>query len=104
MTPIEPVADTNVVSYIFREGVLGEAYLSLIGEQCAGVTLLSIAELRSGVVSNNWGHRRIEQLDSVLSRFVRLEATMEITNVCGGILGRCKQIGLAMNWPDGRLP
>jgi predicted nucleic acid-binding protein len=100
MTPVELVADTNVVSYIFREGALGEAYLNLIDDRPAGITLLSIAESRSGVVSDNWGHRKIAKLDSVLSRFVRLESTMEIANICGGILGRCKQIGRAVTWPD----
>jgi tRNA(fMet)-specific endonuclease VapC len=100
MTQSGLVVDTNVVSYIFREDVLGEAYLSLIGERDPGITFLSIAELRSGVVSGNWGDRRIARLDAALSRFTLLGSTMEIANVCGGILGTCKRIGLAMTWPD----
>ena len=100
MTQVELVADTNVVSYIFGEGAPGEAYLNLIGERRTGVTLLAIAESRSGVVSDNWGHRRIAKLDAVLSRFILVESTMEIANTRGRILGRCKQIGFAVTWPD----
>jgi tRNA(fMet)-specific endonuclease VapC len=100
MRQVELVADTNVVSYIFKEGALGEAYLNLIGERRAAVTLLSIAEFRAGVVRAYWGQGRIDKLDRFLNRFSLVQSTTEIANVCGGILGRCKQIGLAMNWPD----
>jgi predicted nucleic acid-binding protein len=100
MNHVRFVADTNVVSYIFKRNELGVIYRQLIGDSCTGITLLSIAELRSGVVSDNWGNRRIASLDDFLGRFIRLDATDEIANICGGILGRCKQIGLAMKWPD----
>ena len=94
------VADTNVVSYMFKRNSLGATYSALIGEHRTGITLLSLAELHSGVVSDNWGNRRIASLDHFLSQFIQLGATEEIACLCGNILGRCKQIGLAMKWPD----
>jgi predicted nucleic acid-binding protein len=100
MNRSELVADTNVVSYIYREGALGRAYLDLIGDRQTGVTLLAIAELRAGATSNDWGNRKLAKLDSFLSRFALMEATMPIANLCGGILGVCKGVGLAMTWPD----
>jgi|GEM_PF-1921179 len=100
MAPIELVADTNVVSYLFKENALGEVYFDLIGRRRTGVTPLSIAELRSGVESDNRGHQRIGMLDEFAGRFVLLPATAEVANLCGTILGRCKRVGRAMKWPD----
>jgi predicted nucleic acid-binding protein len=100
MSQVELVADTNIVSYIFKKNALGSVYRPLLGQRRTGVTLLTIAELRSGVESDDWGPRRRASPHAFLGRFVRLEATTEIANVCGGTLGRCKQIGIAMKWPD----
>lgn len=37
MTPVALVADTNVVSYVFRESPLGVAYMELMGDRVVGV-------------------------------------------------------------------
>ncbi len=49
MSPVELVADTNVVSYIYNETQLGLAYEELIGPRRVGITGHTIAELRAGV-------------------------------------------------------
>ena len=100
MTHVELVADSDVVSYMYKRVPLGDAYSDLIGVRRTGITLLSVAESRVGVVYANWGNRRIASLHAFLSRFFVLEANTEIADVCGGLLGRCKQIGLAISWPD----
>jgi predicted nucleic acid-binding protein len=100
MSQVELVADTHVTSYLFRRDALGQAYRALTDERPTGVTLLTIAEARSGTVSNDWGYPRIASLDRFLSRFFVLEATAEIANLCGTIIGCCKQVGRAMSWPD----
>jgi predicted nucleic acid-binding protein len=100
MQKVELVVDGDVVSYIFRRRALGNAYSQLIGLRRTGITLLAVGESRQGVVYDNWGDRRIAALHAFLSRFFILEANTEIANVCGGLLGRCMQIGLAISWPD----
>lgn len=100
MRKVELVADGDVVSYMFRRCPLGNAYSELIGSHGAGITLLAVAESRQGVVYDNWGTRRLAALDAFLSRFFVLEASAEIANLCGGLLGRCMQIGVAISWPD----
>jgi predicted nucleic acid-binding protein len=97
MRKIELVADGTVVSYMFRRRALGNAYTQLIGDCPTGITLLAVSESRQGVVYGNWGDPKIAALDAFLSRFFILA---EIANICGGILGRCKQVGRAMSWPD----
>jgi predicted nucleic acid-binding protein len=100
MTHVELVADSVVVSYIYRRNTLGHAYSDLIGTRRTGITQLSVAESRLGVVHANWGEPRVAHLDAFLSRFFLLDPSPEIANVCGGLLGRCKQIGRAVSWPD----
>jgi len=48
MKPVELIADTNVVSYMFRRSALGLAYKELIGAQSVGITGHTVAELRAG--------------------------------------------------------
>ena len=100
MTRVELVADSDVISYLYRNGPLGKAYSDLVGLRRTGITLLAVAEARVGVTHANWGDRKIASLHEFLGRFFVLEANAEIANVCGGLLGRCKQVGLAISWPD----
>jgi predicted nucleic acid-binding protein len=100
MQSVELVADADVVSFMFKRGSLGDAYSRLIGESRTGITWLTLAESRLGIVYDNWGPRRVAMLDAYLSRFFVLGGNSEIANICGGLLGRCKQIGRAVSWPD----
>jgi tRNA(fMet)-specific endonuclease VapC len=100
MKRVELILDTDVASFMFRECERGAAYSELIGESRAGITLLSIAELRAGVVLKNWGPQKIASLDAFLSRFLLIEASSEIANISGGIRACCEQVGRAVSWPD----
>jgi predicted nucleic acid-binding protein len=100
MQNVELVADGDVVSYIFRRKALGNAYSQLIGLRRTGITLLAVGESRQGVVYDNWCDQKMAALDAFLGRFFLLDANAEIANVCGGLLGRCMQIGRAISWPD----
>jgi predicted nucleic acid-binding protein len=100
MRKIELVADGDVVSCMFKCTALGEAYSQLIASRRTGITYLAVSESRQGVVYDNWGMRKLEELDAFLGDFVLLESNAEIANVCGALLGRCKQIGRALSWPD----
>lgn len=100
MRTVELVADGDVISYMFKRTALGKAYAELIGSRRTGVTLLAVAESRQGVVYRNWGMDRLAALNAFLGDFILLESNAQIANVCGGLLGRCKQVGRALSWPD----
>ena len=93
MQKVELVADGDVISFMFKRLPLGDAYSRLIGETPTGITWLALAESRLGVVYDNWGARRVAALDAYLGRFFVVGANAAIANICGGLLGRCKQIG-----------
>jgi predicted nucleic acid-binding protein len=100
MKLVELVVDTNVASFIHADSERGAGYSKLIAGSCAGITMLSIAEFRAGVVRKNWGPRKIASLDASLNRYVLIEANSEIANVSGGILACSAQVGRALSWPD----
>jgi hypothetical protein len=81
MRKVELVADADVVSYMFKRTRLGDAYSQLIGLRRTGITLLAVAESRQGVVYDNWGVRRIAELDAFLGRFLLLESNTEIFDI-----------------------
>jgi predicted nucleic acid-binding protein len=100
MSRIELVVDTDVVSFIHNGFEPGAAYLKLVAGSCAGITMLSIAELRAGVIKKNWGPRRIASLHEFLTNFLLIEASAEIANVSGAIQACCAQVGRTLSWPD----
>jgi len=70
MIDAELIADTNVVSYLFRNGQLGFDYRYLISGQAVGITELSVEELHYGAALNGWGERRRQHLVSFLAGFI----------------------------------
>src|SRR5690242_8004238 len=99
MSRVELVVDTDVASFIHNRSERGAAYAKLIAGSCAGITALSIAEFRAGVVKKNWGLRKIESLHEFLTNFLLIEASSEIANVAGGVSACSAQVGRALSWP-----
>jgi predicted nucleic acid-binding protein len=75
--------DTNVVSYIFKQTVLGTAYARLIDGRSTAITLLSIAELSAGVSRGHWGYEKVRRLDTLMSRFISVPGTTEVATFAG---------------------
>src|SRR5262245_40493229 len=100
MNGVELVVDTDVASFIYERTERGRAYDKLIDAGCAGITMLAISEFRAGVVKDNWGPRRIAELDAFLGRYRLIGANSEIANVSGAVRACCAGVGRALSWPD----
>jgi predicted nucleic acid-binding protein len=100
MTAVQLIADTNVLSYLFHESLLGVQYEELIGSQSVGVTGHSIAELRAGAVMAQWGERRLMEQWRFLDQFTHVADTKEMAEVCGALRGVRSRIGQPIDWPD----
>jgi predicted nucleic acid-binding protein len=100
MIAVELVADTNVLSYLFRQSSLGVSYRCLIGERPVGVTGLTLAEIHFGAAIGGWGRRKIEELKSFLNRFTHVPDTEEIAEICGHVRAQHERVGRAISWPD----
>ncbi len=100
MSPVQLVADTNVVSYLFHESSLGLAYRELVGSRRVGITGHSIAELRAGAVIARWGERRLKEQLRFLEQLTHVPDTKEMAEVCGALRGERSRIGQPIDWPD----
>lgn len=100
MSPVELVADTNVVSYIYNETPLGFAYEELIGSRSVGITGHTIAELRAGVFMAQWGERRQARHLRFLDRFNHVADTREMAELCGALRSVRSRIGEPIEWAD----
>ncbi len=64
------VADTDVVSYLFKRHPLATRYLELLTGHSVAVSFMTVAEIEYGVESDGWGEaRRAAMRQYVESRF-----------------------------------
>ena len=77
------VADTDVVSYLFKRHPLAQAYLGLLVGHAVMVSFMTIAEIDYGMESDGWSENRRESMRRYLDgRF------------SNGLPGRCRRQGL----------
>ena len=63
------VADTNVVSYIFKEDSRGALYEPHLAGKDVVISFVTLAELHRWAISSNWGKTRKRKLEEYLNRF-----------------------------------
>jgi predicted nucleic acid-binding protein len=96
----ELIADTNVVSYLFRSSQLGFDYRYLISGQAVGITELSVEELHYGAALNGWGERRRQHLVSFLAGFILVPIHVGIAEVCGHLRAGRRRVGRPIELAD----
>jgi tRNA(fMet)-specific endonuclease VapC len=100
MTSAELIADTNIVSYLFRNSVLGTNYRCLIGDCPIGITSLSLEELYYGAALNRWGDAKRQRLDSFLKDFVIVQWQPEVAEICGSLRAERRRVGRPIELAD----
>jgi tRNA(fMet)-specific endonuclease VapC len=98
--PFDLIADTNVLSYMFRRSYLGQEYLDLVGNSSIGITGPCIAEIYRGAALGNWGYRKRAEMAEFLGRFGYVPEMPVIAELCGNLHARREIIGRRMEWPD----
>src|SRR5262245_19449718 len=63
------VADTDVVSLVFRSDTRGDLYRPHLDGHQVTLSFMTVAELRRWAVERGWGERRRLQLEEELGRF-----------------------------------
>jgi tRNA(fMet)-specific endonuclease VapC len=100
MTNVKLLADTNVISYMFRGSPLGDGYTTLIGGLPTGITLLSLAELHYGIALNQWGDAKLRSLNVFLTKFSLLPGSIEISELCGHLRAQRERVGRRIELAD----
>lgn len=96
----ELLADTNVVSYLYRNGPHGAGYDALIAGRELRIALLSLEELHYGVARQRWSTERIHQFDVFLRRFSVLPTPTAIAEISGGLRAERARVGRPISLPD----
>ena len=95
------VVDTNVVSYIYRGLPIARPYLERIVGHRPTISFQTYEELRHGVLRNNWGQRRIEELFQYVDReYDVVHSNSELVATCADLRLHCERQGRRLETAD----
>ena len=90
------IADTNIISYVFKREPLGTRYNQLLTGREIRLSFVTVAELNSWAEDNNWGARRRLELRTFLSRFPMIPCTTGIPELFAKIMAARNRAGRPM--------
>ena len=95
------VVDTNVVSYIYRREPIARPYLDRMVEHRAFISFQTYEELLYGVLINNWGQRRIEELFQYLDEtYDIIDSTLGLIKICAELRADYRRRGRQLDAAD----
>ncbi|MFL6215125.1 MAG: type II toxin-antitoxin system VapC family toxin [Blastocatellia bacterium] len=87
------VADTNVVSYIFKEDSRGRLYEPHLGGKDVVISFVTLAELDRWAISSSWGETRKRKLEAYLDGFFVVHSNAMLCHLWAEIVESGKQKG-----------
>ena len=94
------VADTNVLSYLFKGHSLAPAYAEKLRGAQVAYALQTWAELRAWALAGGWGERRRADLDDFLGDFVLLLPDEQIASHWAAVTVQARRRGLPIDAAD----
>ena len=95
------VADTNVVSYIYRNDRIAQPYLARMDGHRAAISFQTYEELVFGTFNANWGRRRSEALlRHIDTKYAMVEADLELVKVCASLRAQSRRLGQELSAAD----
>lgn len=64
------VADTDVLSFIFKEDSRGDLYLAHLNHKLTIISFMTLAETDRWALERNWGRTKRRQMEEFLRQFV----------------------------------
>ena len=97
-TPV--VVDTDVVSFLFKNHPLAQAYQAILAGRPLAVLLITLAEVEYGMEAKNRGVSRRDLMRRFLSRFTTLLPDTETARVWARIKSTCEKKGRPITFAD----
>lgn len=94
------LVDTNVISYIFNGHSLAYEYEKHLHERTLLVAGQTVAELRLGGFSANWGERRLNSLEAILSGFTAVYPNNTICTLWARLIASRSKLGRPLDESD----
>lgn len=95
------VADTDVVSYLFKRHPLAEAYLGLLSGHSVMISFMTVAEIEYGMESDGWGGPRRAGMRRYLEeRFSVVYPDSKTVKIWASIVAGCERKGRSIAHSD----
>jgi tRNA(fMet)-specific endonuclease VapC len=94
------VADTDVVSFLFKRDTRAELYRSHLEGRRPVISAQTLAELRHWPEIRNWGRRRRRELDEFLGHYPVIYPNEAICRIWGEITARAALAGQSLPGTD----
>lgn len=94
------VVDTDVISFIFKDHELSQAYRAILAGRSLTVSVVTLAEIEYGMEAKDWGTSRRELMRRFLSRFTPLSPDENTAKLWAGIKSGREKKGRPISFPD----
>ncbi|CAN5625967.1 MAG: PIN domain-containing protein [Acidobacteria bacterium] len=94
------IADTNIISYIFKKDTRGNLYKPHLEGKVAIIAAQTLAELELLPLQNNWSKKRHDELRENLKNYTFIEANQEICLKWAKIRFEAKRNGMPVSVGD----
>ena len=95
------VADTDVVSYLFKKHALAEAYSRLLAGHSVLIPFMTVAEIEYGMESDGWGENRRTAMRQYLEgRFSVAFPDADTVRIWAGVIAGCERKGRPISHGD----
>ena len=101
MTPV--VVDTDVVSFLFKNHLLGTLYDPEIAGRVPLVSFMTIAELERWAIQHRWSAQRIAWLNLYLKRFTVVPSSPDLCRHWANITVNAQARGRRIECADARI-
>jgi tRNA(fMet)-specific endonuclease VapC len=94
------VVDTDVVSYIFKDDTRAKLYLPHLIRVPKFISFMTLAELQSWKLQNNWGKRKVTKFEEFLSDFGVVHSNEELCDIWADIISDAYKKGRSIDTAD----
>lgn len=94
------VLDTNVLSYLLRQSLMGAHYKRLLTGTIGCVACVTPEELYFGAVSRNWGSQRRKALAALIDNYELLPVSLDIAVISACIRAERSRVGRPIEKAD----
>jgi predicted nucleic acid-binding protein len=92
--------DTNIVSYLWKGGPLGQAYAPHVRGKLLSISFITVGEMYYGAERANWGEKKRQQLETQLRNYVVIPYDHEIARCYGRVTAEQRRKGNAISLHD----
>lgn len=100
MKPSFILLDTNVVSYLMKNGPLADSYATLLAGKTLTISFITVGEMYYGAEKAAWGIKKLQALNKVLQQFVVIPHDHEVARCYAHVMVQRQRSGRPISLHD----